>query len=288
MEGTVPGVVWFIVMAVIGISISTYTICKKKNFTEYIAVYLFVTMVSYNGEALILGIFHSYAYKLGVFSDPWAENILGHILPNSTLWPATAMLVIVFSLRYRWVLLFSVLYMLLDMLFIKLGIYQHNWWRTWMTGAAIFLYCVITKQWHARLDDKRFRILRYIAFSYALWTVLYTPTIPLLLAEKQHFSAGWFENSYLDSAMFAFVYDAFLSFICIYFICILKKWYWKLVPFAFCFACDITLMISGHLFFSGGWNMFYLILLRTICLSLYIALESKYSYRPPAKQEEKA
>ncbi|MEM5771031.1 MAG: hypothetical protein AAGU32_22525, partial [Bacillota bacterium] len=54
-------------------------------------------------EMIVLLFFDSYAYKPGVFTDYYAENIFGHIVPNATLWPATALLVGAYALRYRWI-----------------------------------------------------------------------------------------------------------------------------------------------------------------------------------------
>jgi hypothetical protein len=84
----------------------------------------------------------------------------------------------------------------------------------------------------------------------------------------------WFENMYRDSGVFSVFYNAALSFLCTFFICVLKKWYWKLVPFFIYFTCDAILLHSGIIFFSGGWNIYYLMLVRVLCLTLFMALKN--------------
>lgn len=71
-----------------------------------------------------------------------------------------------------------------------------------------------------------------------------------------------------------------MTFPSVFFICILGKWYWKLVPFFIYFSFDAILLVKGILFFNGGWNIYSLMLLRTVCLTLFIALENKYPYSP--------
>lgn len=91
-------------------------------------------------EFIVLGLFNGYAYKTGIFTSPWAENILGHLILNSTLYPGTAILVAAYSLGYGWISLITVIYLLLEYLFLKLGIYEHHWWQYYMTAIAIFTY----------------------------------------------------------------------------------------------------------------------------------------------------
>jgi hypothetical protein len=244
-------------------------------------------MAAFIGEMIVLLFLNGYSYKPGVFTDYYAESIFGHIVPNATLWPATALLVIAYPLCYRWILLITAIYTLLDILFINLGIYQHNWWKTWMTSVAIFSYCVLMKTWFIQLKNRRSGILRYITFWFILLVILKLPVSLLLFFGMQNTIIGWFENIYRDSGVFSVFYNATLSFFCAFFICVLKKWYWKLVPFFIYFSCDAILLEKGILLFSGGWNIYYLMLVRSVCLTLFIALENKYPYNPPPRRSLK-
>ena len=152
-----------------------------------------------------------------------------------------------------------------------------------MTSAAIFIYCVLMKSWFARLQSKRRGILRYITFWFSLLVILKLPVTLLLFSGLQYTVAGWFENLYRDSGVFSVFYNAALSFFCTFFLCIWKKWYGKLVPFLIYFSFDALLLTRGMIFFNGGWNLYCLMLVRTACLLIFMALEHKYPYNPPAK-----
>jgi hypothetical protein len=280
-------VYWYCALGIIGAVLTVFILIKKKNYYELLTFFLFAMMVAFIGEMIVLLFLNGYAYYPGVFKDYYAENLFGHIIPNATLWPATALLVAAYSLRYRGIVLITVIYTLLDILYVRLGIYQHNWWRTWMTSAAIFSYCVFMKAWYAQLKNKRRTFLRFITLWFALLIIMKLPVTALLLTGMQHAYVGWFENTYRDSGVFSVFYNAAVSLGCAFFICVLKKWYWKLVPFLLYFTGDAVLTGLGLLFFSGGWNIYYFMLTRPLCLILFIALENKYPYKLQNKYPEK-
>jgi len=143
-----PGYLYYVILAVFGITLAVFVICKNKDHAKLLTFFLFAMIVADCGEVLVLILLNAYEYRPGLFADTFSENIFGHILPNSTLWPATAILVAAYSLRTRWILVITFIYMLLDILFVRLGIYAHHWWRLWMTGGAIFSYCILVRFWY--------------------------------------------------------------------------------------------------------------------------------------------
>lgn len=235
-------------------------------------------------EMVVLLFFNGYAYRPGLYADYYAENIFGHILPNATLWPATALLVVAYSLRYRWIALIAVVFTLLDVLFVHLGLYQHIWWKTWMTSVGIFGYCVLMQKWFIKLRSNRRGVLRFITFWFVLLVLLKLPVSILLLTGTQYTYVGWFVNLYRDSGVFSVFYNAALSFFCIFFL--FKKRYWRLMPFLIYFICDALLLANGILFFQGGWNIYCLMLARIVSLMLFITLEKKYPYDPYASENK--
>jgi hypothetical protein len=101
----------------------------------------------------VLFVFDSYAYKPGIFSDPTDENIFGHLLCNGFFWGGTAVFVSAFSRNSLWILFISIAYMLVEVLFIKVGAYEHHWWRLYMTGAAAFVIFVLVKKYTLLFPD---------------------------------------------------------------------------------------------------------------------------------------
>jgi len=119
-------ITWYCLIASIGVVMAAFTIYKKRDVAKvstYLVFYFFATCVTWIGEFTVLGLFNSYAYKPGIYTDPWAENILGHLILNSTFYPGTAIFVAAFSLGYGWISLMTVFYLLIEYWFLKLGLY---------------------------------------------------------------------------------------------------------------------------------------------------------------------
>ena len=129
---------------------------QKRHLTElstWIVFYLFATSITWLGEFTVLGLFNSYAYKPGVFNDPWAK-LSSHLILNSTLWPGMAILVLAYSLGYKWICLFSAGNVLIEYLFVKFGMYEQHWWKYYMTAGAVVLFLTITKKWFCNNESR--------------------------------------------------------------------------------------------------------------------------------------
>lgn len=280
-----PSIYWYCSLPIIGIGILIFTMYKKRNFVDLYPFFSFAAIVGAHGEFIILFLFQSYSYKPGVFTDPWAEQMLGHYLPNVGLWAPTAVMVAAFSLRSIWILLISIAYMTIETIFLKLGLYEQHWWRTYLTGIAVIVFHILSKIWYKELFIRQNRFIRYITLYGTAWGIIHSPIILLILLGKMHYSIGWFANVYRDSTMFNIVYTHYIAATFIFFVCILNKWFWKLIPIILFSLSDIILLKLNILVFKDGWNIFYLILVRTSILVVFILLE-KYSLRNSIRKHE--
>ncbi|HEX9060455.1 MAG TPA: hypothetical protein VF941_09770 [Clostridia bacterium] len=273
-----PNVFWYYCIMVIGIGLIIFTMYKKKNVIEYFSFFLSASALAYLCEVIILFVFSSYEYKPGLFSDPIAESIFGHLVCNGFYWGGFSLLVAAFSLRYYWILLISVLFTLTEVLFLKLGIYTHHWWRLYMTGLCTTVFLLFVKKWFSMVKEKKHEFVRYFTFYFTSWLLLLGPSVILLIAGKQHYGIGLVPNMYRDDILFDAPYHLILAFSYIFFVNFLKKFYWKFAPLIFIVLSDFILMKMNILRFQNGWNLFYLAQLRYLCLALYIVLE-KHSLR---------
>lgn len=275
-------ILWYCLLAIIGVGITVYTIYKKKDITElstFLVFFLYATCATWIGEFIVLGLLNGYAYKPGIYASPWAENILGHLILNSTLYPGTAILVAAYSLGYGYISLITVLYLLAEFLFLKLGIYEHHWWRYYMTLFVIFFYQVFIKIWFNQMNIVRHGLVRFSTFYFVGFVILHYPIPILLLLGKQYYNVHWVQDLYLSSTMFIFAYQLVETFILVFFVCILKKWFWKLVPFIVAFIGQSILVNLDILVFRDGWNLLYTILVYFISITMFILIE-KYSLNP--------
>lgn len=267
---------WYCIPAIIGVGVTAFTIYHKRDIAKpstFLVFFLFATSVTWIGEFIVLGLFNSYAYKTGIYISPWAQNILGHLILNSTFYPGTAILAAAFSLGYGWILLITVFYLLVEFWFLKLGIYEHHWWRYYMTGLIIFIYQIFTKIWFSKLNKMQNQFIRISTFYLAGFVILHYPIPILLLLGKQYYNVYWAPDIYLSSTMFIFLYQLVESLILVFFVSVLKKWYWMLAPFLIAFVGQSTLVYLNILVFQNGWNLFYSMLVYFASIAMFILIE---------------
>jgi hypothetical protein len=281
---------WYICLSVIGVGTAAFTIFKKKHIykiSTLIVFYLFATSITWFGEFTVLGIFNSYAYKPGIFSDPWAENLAGHLLLNSTIWPGAATLMAAYSLGYAWFPLIIAFFIFAEGLFLKLGIYDQHWWRYYMSVIIVSVFLVVAKKWFAKIINLRHRLPRTIIFYFVAFVIIHFPVPLLLLFGKQYYSLDFvnniFGNLYWASTIFIYTYQIIETFFLVYFVCILDKWFWKLVPFFIAIAGQSILAKMNILIFQDGWNLLYALLIYVMSLAVFMLIE-KYTLKPSDRQ----
>lgn len=116
---------WYICLPVISLGSAAFVIYRKRNIykvSTLLVFYLFTASLTWIGEFIVLGLFDAYAYKTGVFVDKWAQNLFGHLLINTTLYPAAAIIMVCYSFRYGWIFSVATAFTLIEYLFVQIGI----------------------------------------------------------------------------------------------------------------------------------------------------------------------
>ncbi|HYE81136.1 MAG TPA: hypothetical protein VEG39_03100 [Clostridia bacterium] len=277
---------WYAGLAVIGFGITAYAIYTKRHnykISTLVVFCLFATSITWIGEFTVLGIFDSYAYKPGISTDPWAENLAGHLFLNASMFPAAAILMVTNSLGYLGVSLIVTVFILAEYLFEELGIYEHHWWKYYMSVINTVLFLVIVKKWFAKVKHARRTLSRVITFYFVGFVIIHTPIPLLFLSGKQYYSLGLIENMVGNtcraSIIFIFAYHLLELSIFVLFICILDKWYWKIVPYVIAVLVQSIFAKMNILVFLNGWKLIYSIIIYCICLTVFILIE-KYTLRP--------
>jgi hypothetical protein len=265
---------WYICLIVISVGNTLFTMYKKRNILTLISCYFFATGIAFLGEEIVLIFLKAYKYKPEMLSNRHHDNLLGHVICNAGLLSSTAIIVVAFSLRYRWIFLMAVIYMLIEVLFLKLGIYIHHWWRTYITGITLFIYLSIVKIWFTKLKVQHNKLLRYITFYFISYAITVFSNFMLVsIFQKYYFSWGGSTSTPFHLFLFMGV-----SLIYMFFVFILQKWYWKLAPLAIICLIYIILLRMNILIFNVGWNLIYHLIVQAIGLTIIILLE-KYTLK---------
>ncbi len=281
-----PSLYWYLGLALISILIAVISIYKKRQVTKvstFIVFYLFSASITWIGEFIVLGLFDSYAYKPGVFPNRWEENLLGHLILNSSMYPAAATLMVAYSMGYLGMSLITAAFVLAEFLFVKLGIYEQHWWRYYMSVITVMLFLVITRKWFEKLKRAGNGPVRTTVFYFSCFIFIHLPSPLMLLNEKQYYDVDFirsiFGDVYRSSIMFSFTYHLLETFLFVLFVCILKRWYWKLVPFAIAYLGQGLLLSMDVLRLLNGWKLVYTLGFYTLSLIAAILLE-RYTLNP--------
>jgi hypothetical protein len=271
---------WYISLSAIGVVTASYTIYKKKN--EYkastlIVFFLFTACLTWIGEFIVLGLLDAYAYKTGMFEDIWAQNLFGHLLINTTLYPAAGIVMVAYSLRYGWIFFVAALFTLIEYLFVNLRIYEQHWWRYYMTFLAVMFFMLIFRKWFSKISEKPYGITRSVTFYFIAMLIAHIPAPILLLLGKQYYQLNLvnnlFGNLYLSSIIIIFFYHLIEAFILVIFTCKLKQWYWSIVPIVTSIVVQSIFVRMNILIIGETWSLFYTLVLYEIFIVIYILVE---------------
>jgi hypothetical protein len=178
--------------------------------------------------------------------------------------------------------LISLAFVGVETLFMKFGLYEHHWWKSYMTAVSVFVYLVLVKIWFVKMTQVRGRSSRAVIFYFVSFVIIHLPIPLLLLLGKQYYNVNLTENMVRSSTIFILFYQLVEVLFLVFFVCILSRWYWKLVPFALAFIGQATLANMNILTFQDNWNLFYANLIYTICIAVCILIE-RYALITPIR-----
>lgn len=145
--------VWYVLLGVITLGEIAAALVLAGDRRLVIGLYLILAGIVLSFETVILIFLDAYAYypMLLQTSPVSFDRILAGNLFSQTSVAATALLVAVFGLRFRWQAALAGLYGLVEEAFLALGIYAHNWYMTWMTVVGLLVYFQLARQLFAAL-----------------------------------------------------------------------------------------------------------------------------------------
>ncbi|MFZ5969201.1 MAG: hypothetical protein ACOYVK_18755 [Bacillota bacterium] len=220
--------IWYILLGVLTV-IQMVVILRIDKNVKYIMVLFFVISgMTFTFEATIL-FFNAYDYyPLIMPKTPIYDTMAGNLFSQFSV-TSTALLIAVLNLKYYWFFVFSIIYGIIEELFIKFGLYKHHhWYKTWMTMLGLLILFGVTKYVYKNKYMFKKPILRYFFMLHGLFT-LHMPTAwwiqmlsgiltlntKILPYPMSSFVLICVSNLFLISISCMFIYYSKL------------KWYWK-------------------------------------------------------------
>jgi hypothetical protein len=135
--------IWYVLLGVLTLVELAYVLVKAKRRRLAVAFYLTILGIVLSYETVILIFMRAYVYYPMILKDPpmaFDAILAGNLFSQFSV-SATALLVTILNLDYRWYLAFGVIYGAIEEAFLALGVYSQNWYQTWMTVIGLPLYC---------------------------------------------------------------------------------------------------------------------------------------------------
>jgi hypothetical protein len=230
-----------------------FVMIKSRN-RKFTIAFTFATLgFVYLLEAILVISFNAYTYYPKIVDDLFQDAVLGNIFSQVSISCTTA-LIIVYNLSYKWYFLFSIVYYLIDNLFVKLGIYQHFWYRSIYTFIGLVLLFWFVKICYNKMIASSKYITHYIPLFLGAFAISgNTIILPLKLLKSQIFKADFYESLSKNHTTVSIIYGFFLINILINLYRWKLHWACKGIAFTILFFAQYILYKAGIIYFENGW-----------------------------------
>jgi hypothetical protein len=249
--------IWYLFLGISAILEFSVVIIKVKNRRLTIAFYFTLVGIVLNFENIILIYFKSYTYfpMILKYARYSFDDVLAGNLFSQFSVAATVLLVVIFNLKYYWNLIFAAIYGVIEEIFLALGIYTHNWYRTWMTVFSMLVAFWLAKKMYLKINQG-VKAIYYYGYVYLALFTLYTITfqwgglISGIIASNTTIFADPIVSRYTLATIFFSVSTSIVMMV-IYFS--KPKWYGSLAFIAILYFKDYLGLKFNLIWVKGGW-----------------------------------
>lgn len=142
----------FIVLLILHLFVLVFTFYKKRD-KSYFVLLLSNIGFAYIFEFFVLNLFHAYTYSPNILKKRQLDNYLGAIFSQAIYVPIVATIITGFRLKWKWKLFFSVYFVIIENLFIRLKIFRNSWWKTSYTFLFLLVFFNGSDKWQQLLKN---------------------------------------------------------------------------------------------------------------------------------------
>ncbi|MDQ0197820.1 hypothetical protein [Neobacillus ginsengisoli] len=193
MKKTKRNYIPFIVLLVIHSILLGFSFYKSKNRKSLFALLMSNIGFAYLLEYFVLNIFNAYIYKPKILKKNFLDNNFGAILSQAIFLPFTAVFLSVLNLGWKGKLLASIYFSGVEKLFLRLGVYKHNWWKTSYTFFLIPFYFKLSDLWFYYLSKKN-PLVRFISLFFMILVSEANLLFILTVLRKVRFGIGRYHS----------------------------------------------------------------------------------------------
>lgn len=204
--------IWYILLGILTVCELLFVFTKVKNRKFTLAFYFTVTGITLAAEVTLFFVFGAYNYypKI-ILTSYYDDQLTGNLFSQFSL-SATALIIATFNLKFHWIIIFAATYGIIEELFLALGIYSHNWYKTWYTVVGLILLFVLIKINYQKSLKGVKSLLHYLNIFFSLITLdVITIIWGFMLSGYQYYSRDLGYNPVASPYLIGNIFSYFIA-----------------------------------------------------------------------------
>jgi hypothetical protein len=244
---------WYILLLITSLISFIAAIVKSKNRRFTVAFTLATLGLVYIIEANLVVILNAYSYYPKIIPDSFLDTVFGNYFSQLSI-SSTSALAIEYGLSFKWYFLFAIIYYFIEALFLKLGIYQHHWYKSVYTLVGFIGLLWLIKAWNRMIINSSKFFIHLITLFLAVYGITSHTILNFLhLSGIIIFSGKFYTNPSKDNVATGIIYIFFLINILIILYILRLNWAWKGIVFTILFFAHSILYGKGIIIYREGW-----------------------------------
>jgi len=244
--------IWYLLLLLTSIIAIFLSLYKARNPKFTIAFLFSVIGLTFLLEAVLVIALKAYIYHPKIVSDSFLDSVFGNYFSQISI-SSTSVLITIFNLSSLWYFVFALIYYLIEELFIKLGIYEHFWYKSIYTSIGLIPLFWFIKNWYRKRKDSVSYFVNYVSLFLSVFAL---NSVTIILSQRllgiQIFKGNFFTEMSKDHTT-GIVYQLILINILIILYESRLHWVKKAMIFLCLFIVQYLLYNAGYIYISNGW-----------------------------------
>jgi hypothetical protein len=204
----------FLILFFIHSFLIVLTFYRNKNKKNIFTLLVSNMGFAYLFEFFVLNLFKAYKYKPKVLKNRSLDNVFGAFLSQAIFIPFTAVFLTISKSGWPFKILGGIYFSLIEILFLWLGVYKHNWWKTVYTLILIPFYFNWSDVWYKFIGKKN-ELVQFVSFFLMIMVTETNLFLVLAILRKVRFGFGkyygWTEH-FILSPLYSITFSFFTAF----------------------------------------------------------------------------